>query len=198
MLWMVWPVILSNRFYIQPSPKFLLKGLCAIRSCNNCAKPPLNFKKKLTTHKKSLQQIPTTREFEATGIGDAASCETPCKRKLQSDWAQLGDSNAHTTWASERVSHDCEERKTDTLRGAIENKKPKLLFELEPGQLFRLELIQHLFWRVQCHNHSVGVDEQWSKSFVLFPRFHQLGTSLVACVELWVCVQTVELTNLIP
>ena len=33
----------------------------------------------------------------------------------------------------------------ETLRGAIKNKKPKLLFELEPGQLFRLELIQHLF-----------------------------------------------------
>ena len=25
------------------------------------------------------------------GIGDAALCETPCKRKSQSDWAQLGD-----------------------------------------------------------------------------------------------------------
>ncbi len=89
-------------------------------------------------------------------------------------------------------------RKNRYLKGAIKNKKPKLLFELEPGQLFRLELIQHLFWRVQCHHHSVGVDEQWSKSFVLFPRFHQLGTSLVACVELWVCVQTIELANLIP
>lgn len=30
-------------------------------------------------------------------------------------------------------------------KGAVKNKKPKLLFELEPGQLFRLELIQHLF-----------------------------------------------------
>ena len=110
MLWMVWPVILSNRFHIQPSPKFLLKGLCAIRSCNNCAKPPLNFKKKLTTHKKSLQQIPTTREFEATGIGDAASCKTPCKRKSQSDWAQLGDKNIVWRRASERVGYDYEEK----------------------------------------------------------------------------------------
>ena len=37
--------ILSNLFHIQTSPKFLLKGLCAIRYSNNCAKPPLNFKK---------------------------------------------------------------------------------------------------------------------------------------------------------
>ena len=34
----------------------------------------------------------------------------------------------------------------ETLKEAIKkNKQPKLLFELEPGQLFRLELIQHLF-----------------------------------------------------
>ena len=45
-----------------------------------------------------------------TGIGDAASCETPCKRKSQSDWAQLGDKNIVWRRASERVGYDYEEK----------------------------------------------------------------------------------------
>ena len=45
-----------------------------------------------------------------TGIGDAASCETPCKRKSQSDWAQLGDKNIVWRRASERVGYEYEEK----------------------------------------------------------------------------------------